>query len=143
MSVHGESIGIRQEIGPSGDGTDAISNRDIRPLSFTDARDLTYHPVDFQVTKPTTPSTKASLKRPGHAQGCQNLLPDRPDQRLVDDAEDRDDVCILRLADEFGEDSDVIDRPLGVGVSHWAIQKVERAFLSRVIESYSADAERG
>ena len=80
--------------------------------------------------------SNTNVKKESHdAQGCQNFLPNRSDQSLVDDAKDRDDVCILRLADELGKDSDIVDSSLGVGVSHWAIQKVERAFLSRVIES--------
>jgi hypothetical protein len=54
VGIQGESIGIGQEVGSSGDGTNvAVGNRDIRTLPFTNARDLTYHPVDFQVATPT------------------------------------------------------------------------------------------
>ena len=49
VGIQGKPIRIGQEISPSGDGTNSVGNCDIGTLSFTDARDLTYHPVDFQV----------------------------------------------------------------------------------------------
>ena len=111
-------------------GTNAVSNRDIMALPFADAHDLPYHPVDFQVATPA-PSMKSSanVKTKRDARRCQNLLPNRPDRNLVDDAEHRDDVGTLRLGDEFGEDSDIIVGSLGVGVSHWAFQKLNVAFF--------------
>ena len=69
------------------------------------------------------------------AQGCQGFPSNDPNQSLVDNTKHRDDAGVLRLADELREDSNVVERSLGVRVSHRTIQKVEGAFLSRVIES--------
>ena len=71
----------------------------------------------------------ANVGKKRDARGCQNLLPNRPDQSLVDDAGHRDDVGTLRLGDESREDSDIIDGSLGAGVSRWAFQKLNVAFF--------------
>ena len=59
------------------------------------------------------------------------------DQSLVDDAKHGDHVDVLRLGEELREDSDVIDHPLGVRVSHRTIQEVVDTLLSTVVVTYT------
>ena len=76
------------------------------------------------------------MRKNWDAQGCQGIKSNDPDQRFVDETEHRNEVDIFRLADELGNDSNVIDHSLGVGESHRTVQKVEGARLSRVIEGW-------
>ena len=71
--------------------------------------------------------------RPRHSQRHQGIDSNIPHQRLIDDAEHRDYVNVLRLGDKFRENPNVIDHSLSVCVSHRTIQEVEDVFLSGVI----------
>jgi len=82
-------------------------------------------------------SPENQCKKNGNAQGCQSISSNRPDHRLIEDTKHGDDVDELWLADEFRKDSNVVEGPLGVRVSHCTIQKVEDALPTRVIECYT------
>ena len=71
------------------------------------------------------------------AQGHQSIPSNRPEDGLIGDTKHDDDVSVLRLADEFGKDPNVVEHPLGVRVSHVTNQEGDGAFLSRVIEGYT------
>jgi len=47
--------------------------------------------------------------------------------RFIGDTKEGDDILVLRLADEFGEDTDVCERSLSIGNTHDAIEHVNRA----------------
>ena len=135
VCIQSEPIGIWQQIGPRSEATDTVANRDIRTLAFANTRDFTYHPVNFQVADYRASTEDGCRVKNEDAQGCQGFPSNDPNQSLVDNTKHRDDAGVLRLADELREDSNVVERSLGVRVSHRTIQKVEGAFLSRVIES--------
>ena len=134
VCVKSKSIGIGQQTGPNGEAADTVGNCDVWTFSFTNARNSTDHPVNFQVAGKCASTESNNNCKNGDAQGCQGIPPNRPRQGLVDDTKHGNDVNVLRLADELREDSDVIEHSLGVRVSHGAIQKVEGALFSRVIE---------
>ena len=91
--------------------------------------------MDFQITGKSALTKLENQWKSDDPQGCQSFFSDCPDQCLVYDTEHGNDVDVLRLADEFYKDPNVIESSLGVRESHRAIQEVEGAFLSRVIES--------
>jgi len=76
-------------------------------------------------------------RKTSNAQGCQSSPSNRPEDRLVEDTEHDNHVGVLRLANEFGKDSNIVEGSLGVRVSHVAVQEGDGAFLPRVIESYT------
>mgnify|MGYP007051645246 CR=1 FL=1 len=69
------------------------------------------------------------------SQAAQGILADGGLQRLVEDAEHHNNILPLRLRDELGEDTDVVERALSVGVTHSAIEEVEFASLATVVVS--------
>lgn len=57
----------------------------------------------------------------------------RTDERLVDDGKHGHDVLVLRLTDEFGEGTDIVERALGIRDAHDSIEEVDRAQLARMV----------
>jgi hypothetical protein len=75
----------------------------------------------------------SKARRIRHAQSLNVVLPNGGAKRLVDDPEHGDDVAVLRLADELGEDADVVERALRVRDAHRAVQPADRAELAGVV----------
>ena len=63
-------------------------------------------------------------------------------ERFIDDSEHNDDVSVLGLADELGEDADVIETALRVGYSHDAVKEIEYAQTTRVVECVLTKSSR-
>ena len=61
---------------------------------------------------------------------------------LVNDTEHSDNILILRLGNELGENTNVIKRPLRVGVTHRSIQHIDCTELSRMIPTVLTARER-
>lgn len=62
------------------------------------------------------------------------LLSDQTDKRFVDDTEDRDNVLVLRLADELSDNPDIVERALRIRKAHRSCHKVHVRQLARVVE---------
>lgn len=54
-------------------------------------------------------------------------LSDGPSHGFVEDTKHRDDVGVFGLRDELGEDTNVVQGTLSVGVTHHAVQPVDFA----------------
>lgn len=54
---------------------------------------------------------------------------DRGRNGFVEDTEHGYDVLVLGLRNEFGEGANVVERALGVGDSHRAVQPIDGAIL--------------
>ena len=55
----------------------------------------------------------------------EDILADGRTEGLVSDTEHHNDVSVLGLGDELGEDADVVKRTLGVGNTHRAEEDVD------------------
>lgn len=62
------------------------------------------------------------------------LLSNQTDKRFVDDTEDRDNVLVLRLADELSDNPDIFERALRIRKAHRSYHKVHVRQLARVVE---------
>jgi hypothetical protein len=67
-------------------------------------------------------------------QAVQRVSPNDTHQRFVEWAKRRHDVAVLRLGDELCEDTDVLHRALRVRDAHRAIEEVDRAEPTRVVQ---------
>lgn len=70
------------------------------------------------------------------------LLSNQSNKRFVYDTEDGDDVLVLRLADELGDNPDVVERALRIRKAHRSCHKVHVRQLARVIEPILAPWNR-
>lgn len=68
-----------------------------------------------------------------YSQGGYLVLSDRVDQRLVDDTENGDDVLVLGLRDELGEDTNIIQHALSVRDTHRAIHEIDLTAFTGVV----------
>ena len=68
-------------------------------------------------------------------QRSQILLASKLCSRFVDNTKHRDDIRVLRLGSKLGEDTDVVERSLSVGVAHSTVQPADciRTKPARVI----------
>lgn len=57
-----------------------------------------------------------------YSQASSNVHADRLDHRLIDNAKHRDYILVLRLRDEFGQNTHIVQRSLRVGNPHRAVQ---------------------
>ena len=99
--------------------------------------------MNFHVTgkRGSTGVWRNNVKKDGDSQGRQGISSDYSDHRFVEDTEHGNDVDELWLADELRKDSNIVQGPLSIRVSHSPIQEIEGAFLSRVIESYTWEGD--
>ena len=53
--------------------------------------------------------------------------------RLIQNSEYGHHILILGLRDEFGKNANIIKRALRIGISHWAVQKVDGANFAGMV----------
>lgn len=91
---------------------------------------FTHRSVTFAIPC-NAPDHPVSLNVPAR----QRLHADDEAQRLVQDPQDLDDGCILRLRDELGDDAEVVQRSLGIGKTHVAIEEGDVVLSARMIHA--------
>jgi len=74
-----------------------------------------------------------SCNRVNDLQGSKRIQTDSICPRFVQNAKHRHDILILWLRDELSQDSNIVERPLGIGVAHRSIQPTDRSQTTRVI----------
>lgn len=136
MVVERDTIGIGKPLVEGGSGEEGIVVRDNWAIACADAANLTHDPVSLVVAvkKSGVRAGKHDLKREQGFLQCKHvLLSGLIVLHLVQDAEHRDDILVLRLRDEFRQDANVIERPLRVHVTSRSPQEIGLAKSSGMV----------
>ncbi len=70
-----------------------------------------------------------------YSQTIERISANDTQQRLIDHPKRRHNWLVLRLADELGENSDVLHGPLSIGNTHGTVQEVDRPKPTRVVQA--------
>jgi hypothetical protein len=100
-------------------------------LRLIDRQRFTYRSVAFAIPC-NTPDYSVRLKVPAR----QRLHADDEAQRLIEDPQDLDDRCILRLRDELGDDAEVVEGALGIGKTHVSVEEGDVVLPARMVHAY-------
>lgn len=134
MSVNGDTVLPRKEIGPVAERLEAIVDGKVWPISLAKTSDVAQYVmhVEIAITKPVRSTFHNSIEGMNSQRG-DYVHTNIGSTRLVHDTKERDDVLVLGLVDELDDDAHVVQTALGIGETHDSHEEVDEAVLAGVI----------
>jgi hypothetical protein len=78
--------------------------------------------------------TRSKGPRRKDVQPSQLGQPNGRDKCFVGESEDWDDVSVLWLGDELGDNANIVQGTLGIRYPHYSVQEIDLAVSSRMVE---------